>query len=225
MIFLKLYNFKLHFVLLNYMSFYEAKIHDLKTNVHEILKSEYLGKSTSLQVVDLSDETIELVTKWRNENWDGFPTKFHAKFDTTKAWLKKNINSKQQILFLIIYDGQKIGHYGFSYNDEKDDCIWFETVVKGEPSIAPGVMEYIETFLLKWVHDEFNVSWVKGYVFSDNFRTIRLHEKCGWLTLNAIPLKREFSKDGWKWVHTHLSSSEEYGERYLLLMGHQKKDK
>jgi len=207
------------------MSFYEAKIHDLKTNVHEILKLEYLNKPTYLQIVDSSDETIELLTKWRNENWDGFNTKFHAKFDTTKTWLKKIINDKQRILFLIIYDGKKIGNMGISDYDEKDDCIWMENFIKGDSTIAPGIMEYIEKFFLKWIFDEFNVSRIKFYVFSDNFKTIRLHEKCGFLTLDSIPLKREFSKDGWKWVSTQLSSDTEYGERYFLIMCQEKKDK
>jgi RimJ/RimL family protein N-acetyltransferase len=200
------------------MSFFEEKIHNLKTNVHEILKLEYLGKSVSLQTVDFSNETIELLTKWRNKNWDGFNTKFNAKFDTTKTWLEKIIFDKQQILFLIIYDGEKIGNMGIACYDESDDCIWMENFIKGKSNVAPGIMEYVEKFFLKWIFDEFNNSKIKFYVFSDNFKTIRLHEKCGFLTLGTIPLKREFFKDGWKWIPTKLSSTEEYGERYFLLM-------
>jgi len=208
------------------LNFYEklSKIKNSKDK--DIIKLKYLEKPTSLQIVDFSDETIHLLTKWRKENWDGFNSKFNPTNDSTKQWLKKTIDSKQRLLFLIIYDGKKIGHTGMVFLDEKnDDTIWMENIVKGEPSVAPGVMGFIEKFFLKWIFDEFNVSWVKGYVFSDNARTIRLHEKCGWLTLDSIPLKREFSKDGWAWVKTNLSSPEEYAERYFLLMGKENKDK
>lgn len=207
------------------MSFYEAKIRDLKTNVREILKLEYLNKPTSLQVVDFSDETIELLTKWRNENWDGFNTKFNATFKTTKIWLEKIIKDKDQILFLLIYGDKKIGNLGIWKYDKDDDCIWMENFIKGEPLVAPGIMEYVEKLFLKWVFEKFNVSKIKFYVFSDNFKTIRLHEKCGFLSLNSIPLKREFSKEGWKWIPTKLSSNEEYGERYFLLMCKENNDK
>ncbi len=207
------------------MSFYEEKIRNLKANVHEILKLEYLGKSTSLQIVDNSDETITLLTKWRNKHWDGFNTKFHATFDTTQIWLDKIIKDKNQILFLLVHDNKKIGNLGIALYDEKDDCIWMENFIKAESNIAPGIMEYVEKFFLKWIFDEFNNSKIKFYVFSDNYKTIKLHEKCGFLTLDSIPLKREFSKDGWKWIPTDLSSDEEYGERYFLIMGQEKNDK
>jgi RimJ/RimL family protein N-acetyltransferase len=221
-------NFKLYFNLDLFilLSDYKKKIWTLKNSkTTDILILEYLGKTTFLRVVDDSDETIQLLTKWRKDNWDGYTTKFQPTFESTKIYLNKIIKDENQILFLIIHDDKKIGHMGISYYDDKDDSIWLENWVKGNSNVAPGIMEYIERLFLKWIFDEFNNSHVKAFIFSDNFKTIRLHEKCGWLTLKSIPLKREFNKDGWKWIPTTLSSDEEYGERYFLLMGKENPEK
>jgi len=208
------------------MSKYNKKIAELKNSKNkDVIKLEYLGKPTFLRIVDDSDETIQLLTKWRNDNWDGYPTKFEPTFESTQVYLKKIIKDENQILFLIIHDDKKIGHIGIAYFDESDDCIWLENIVKGDSNMAPGIMEYVENLFLKWIFDEFNNSKIKGYIFSDNYKTIRLHEKCGWLTLKSIPLKREFSKEGWKWIPTKLSSNEEYGERYFLVMCKENNDK
>ncbi len=208
------------------LSKYNKKILTLKNSkTRYILKLEYLGKPTFLKIVDDSDETIQLLTKWRKDNWDGYTTKFRPTFESTKVYLNKIIKDENKILFLIIHDNKKIGHMGISYYDENDDCIWLENWVKGNSNVAPGIMEYVERLFLKWIFDEFNNSKFKAFIFSDNFKTIRLHEKCGWLTLESIPLKREFSKEGWKWIPTKLSSDGEYGERYYLVMCKENNDK
>lgn len=205
--------------MLTLISKYNKKIAELKNSKNkDILNLNYLGKSTFLRIVDDSDETIQLLTKWRINNWDGYTTKFQPTFESTKVYLNKIIKDENKILFLIIHDEKKIAHMGISYYDEDDDCIWLENWVKDNSNVAPGIMEYVEKLFLKWIFDKFNNSKVKAFIFSDNFKTIRLHEKCGWLTLKSIPLKREFSKEGWKWIPTKLSSDEEYGERYYLIM-------
>jgi len=43
-----------------------------------------------LRPVDESDETIDLLTKWRNDNWYWFD-KFTATKESTSAWLKNQV--------------------------------------------------------------------------------------------------------------------------------------
>jgi len=202
---------------------FKKKIRKVKKKATDIIISKFDGKVVSLRPVDDSDETINLLLEWRNKYWDGFPTKFKGTFERTKKWLIEEVlNNPKRILFLIIFNGKKIGHMGLTYCNEKDDYIWFENFMRGE-KIAPGLMEFIEKKYIKWTFDEFDISKIKGGLFSDNYKTIRLHEKNGFLTRSAIPLKRKFTTDGWIWKKTKLSSPEEYGERYFLIMEISKK--
>jgi len=202
------------------------KIKQIKqAGIRDILKLSFNDKIVSLRMVDDSEETINLLLEWRNEYWDGFNTKFKGTYERTKKWLINQVlKNPDRVLFLIILDGKKIGHIGIFYN-KKEDSFWFENIIKGVKDSAPGIMEFVEKRFIKWVFDEFNVSQIKGYIFSDNYKTIRMHEKCGFLTLDAIPLKRKFTTDGWIWEKIKLSSQEEYGERYFLMMVREKGEK
>jgi len=43
-------------------------------------------------------------------------------------------------------------------------------------------------------------------------------QKNGFLTVNSIPLKRNFTKDGWIWNETKIDSENKYAERYFNIM-------
>jgi RimJ/RimL family protein N-acetyltransferase len=206
------------------MVLFSEKIkHIKKAGAVDIFKSSFDGKPVSLRMIDDSEETVNLLLEWRNEHWDGFNTKFKGTFERTKKWLIEEVlHNPKRILFLIIFNGEKIGHMGLTYGDERDDFIWFENFMRGKKT-APGLMAFIEKEYIKWIFDEFDILKIKLIVFSDNYKTIRLHEKNGFLTQGIIPLKRKFTTDGWIWEETKLSSPEEYAERYFLIMEISKK--
>ena len=199
------------------MTFYHDKIKEIKNNnLENILNFKFQEKIVSLKVVDDSDETINLLTKWRKENWNWFDSKFDITFEGTKRWVINQIlKNSERILFLIIYDGRKIGQYGINNYNQNDDVVWLGDLMKGEQNIAPGIMEYVDREFTRWVFDVLKISIIRGKVFSDNFRTLNLHDKAGWKIIDSIPLKRVYNDNGWKWEEMELKSEEEYGERYF----------
>ena len=202
------------------MAFFHDKINEIKQKGPvDILNFKFNQKLVSIRMADDSDETINLLTKWRRENWNWFDSKFNVTFDGTKNWLEERIfKNPDRILFLIIYDGIKIGQYGMSEYNEKNNFVWLGDLIKGEPNTAPGIMQYVDKIFIKWVFDTFKINTIRGKVFSDNFRTFNLHDKAGWVMINNIPLKRKYTDDGWIWEKMELKSEEEYGERYFNII-------
>ncbi len=202
------------------MTFFHDKIKEIKdVNSTSILKFKCHQKTVSLKVVDSSDETINLLTKWRKENWNWFDSKFKITFEGTKQWvLNQILKNSERILFLIIFDDKKIAQYGINSYDESDNSVWLGDLIKGESNIAPGIMEYVDKEFIKWVFDTLKVSTIKGKVFSDNFRTFNLHDKAGGVMIDSVPLKKIHTEDGWRWGKMELKSEEEYGERYFNII-------
>jgi len=196
---------------------YHKKIQEIKAQGPiDILRFQYDGKEASLRLVDESDDTIKLLTKWRTENWDGFDSKFEVTSEGTKLWIRDQIlQNPNRILFLIIFNSMKIGQYGFSHDLER---LWFGDLIKGERGAAPGIMEYVDKLFFKFAIDVFAVTKLYAKVFSDNFRTLNLHQKIGCIIVDTVPLKRSYTKDGWIWHKKELKSEEEYGERYFHII-------
>lgn len=202
------------------MEIYHEKIKEIKEKGPiDILKFEFNEKPCSLRMVDTSDETINLLSKWRKGNWDGFDSKFNVTFNGTKKWLDEQIlKNSERALFLIIYDGRKIGQWGMSGYDPTENSVWVIDLIRGEKNVAPGIMTIIDKIYFKWIFDTFKLSKIKLKVFSDNFRTINLHSKTCMNMVDIIPFKRTYTDDGWKWETKELKSDTEYGERYFIIM-------
>ena len=118
-----------------------------------------------LRPVDESDETINLLTKWRNDNWYWFD-KFIATKESTGIWLKNQvINNPDRILFLIFLNGEKIGHIGtFRYN-ESENSAEIDNVLRGIRGCCPGLMENVTNKLISWMFSELKLSKVKSKYF------------------------------------------------------------
>jgi len=207
------------------MSFYHKQIKKLKTQKsQDIIKSTFNNKKVVLRLVDDSDETIHLLLKWRKKFWNWFDTKFEGSNEETKKWINKKIlPNKERILFLIIYDGTKIGHIGLDCYNKKNNSIHITDVLRGERGFAPGLMVHVIKIYNKWIFKNLKISKIKLRVFSDAFRAINCYERCGMITTNSIPHKRIFTKDGWKWVKMKLKSDNVYAERYFNIMEISKK--
>ena len=68
----------------------------------DIIKFPIDDNIAKLSVVDNSDDTIRLLTEWRNEFFDAYFDKFTATEDRTKKWLKEQVMEKaDRILFII----------------------------------------------------------------------------------------------------------------------------
>lgn len=199
------------------MTIYFDKLKEVKTFSQIDYFNINMGNAKiMLQPVDESDETINLLTKWRNDNWYWFD-KFTATKESTSIWLKNQvINNPDRILFLIFLNGEKIGHIGtFRYN-ESENSSEIDNVLRGIRGCCPGLMECVTNKLISWMFSELKLSKIKLKVFSDNYKAINLYERCKMLTIGNIPLKREFNDQGWKWIPVKPSNG--YAERYYSIM-------
>lgn len=176
------------------------------------------GNAVKLQLVDQSDETINLLTEWRNKYWDAFPAKFNATKNGTKKWIQDQVLEKpDRILFMIILGNDKIGHIGTYRYNTIDNSAEIDNVVRAIRKGYPGLMEKITKFMISWMFKELKLSKIQLKVFSDNYKAINLYERCGMLTVGNIPLKRIQTEDGWKWDETQLNEGE-YADRYFSIM-------
>lgn len=202
------------------MTIYHEKIKELKENhtIVDFAKFSINEKSIVLRIADTSNETIELLTDWRNKFWDAFPVKFQATFEGTKKWLLEQVyNKSDRILFIIFLDGGKIGHIGTYRYDPIQNSAEIDNVLRSIRENTPGLMEKITNYLIYWMLHDLSLSKVRLKVFSDNFKAINLYERCGMLTVGIIPLKRIFTNDGWEWQETKLNEGE-YADRYFSIM-------
>ena len=178
-----------------------------------------MNKHVSLRLVELSDETISLLTSWRSKFWDGFDTKFHVTQEGTFTWIKEKILlNPDRILFVLYYDNQKIGHVGLSMYNEKENSVYFTDIMRGERGFAPGLMEHVLNAFITWIFKDLSISKILLRVFNDKLKTINLYEKCGFLKIDSTPAKRIITNDGWKWVETKLKSKNERAEIFVNLM-------
>lgn len=201
-----------------------AQYHDIIKKIKDERKNDFIKFQfdryiISLQVIDDSDETAELCLKWREMYWMGYDTKFKGTIEKTKKWISEQIlNNPERIAFMILVDGQKIGHFGITDYAEEDDSVWFENGIRGVRKSLPGLMEAVERKLIQWLFYDVKISKIKLRLFSDNIKPINLHERCGFLAIESIPIKRIFTDDGWTWRKMEITSDEEFGERYYNIM-------
>ena len=118
------------------MILYQKVIKELKENNSDIFNVNYLdGKDIIVKVVDNSKETISLLSKWRNKYGDWFDTKFESSFDKTRNWINNKIlKDTQRILFLIMYNNQKIGHFGLDCYNKDENSIFIVSTQRSKRS-------------------------------------------------------------------------------------------
>jgi len=199
------------------MAHYHLRLSEIKKLGNEdFLEFQYMGDHVSLRPLDESEETIQLLTEWRNKYYDGFLEKFTSTFERTKDWLKTQvIENPDRILFMIYLNGKKIAHVGTFRYSEKTNSAELDNMIRGVRGSHPGLMQKVEKIVLKWMFEDLKLSKIEGRLFSDNYKMLKVHNICGWLTVGNIPLKRIVTKDGWKWKETKLKPGE-YPARYFL---------
>ena len=186
----------------------------------DVISFQKDNKKISLRLVDDSDETVRLLLEWRMKYWDYFDTKFEGNYERTRKWIKEDlIKNPNRILFLIFSDNTKIGHIGIDHYDDSKNLAQIQNVLLGTKNgLPPNTMEDVLISMFEWMFDELGLSKIQLNVFSDNFKAINLYEKCQMVTINSIPLKRNYTDDGWKWEELKERKKEEYPERWFNLM-------
>jgi len=200
------------------MTYYHKQIKKIKNmGTVDCIRFKYQNKLVTLRLVDNSNETINLLTKWRKSNQFMFGTNFEMSEKRTQGWIKKNLEENSDwILFMINIDGIKYGNIGTDLYQEEENSAILDNIMKESSINYPGLMTMVEKIYLRWMFDFLKLSKISGDLFSDNYKMMNLHYKCGWKIIDSIPLKRVYNDDGWKWEEMELKSEEEYGERYFF---------
>jgi RimJ/RimL family protein N-acetyltransferase len=138
------------------------------------------------------DKYVELLTKWREENWRAYPTVFKVTGAGTEKWIQSQlIDREDRILFVIIgLDNEIVGHLGLSNFDFHRQWAEIDNVVRGVSDYVPGIMTMALKAIINWSFEELKLMGLCLRVFSDNSRAIKLYERCGFEGVKEIPLHK-----------------------------------
>ena len=148
------------------MSYYE-KLKEIKNfGSVDFMKIKYQGKNVILRLVDESDETVILLTKWREMYRNNFGTDFSISEKKTREWRRKGVlENPDKIVFVIYVENRKVGIISTAEYDEKTNSAILDTMMKDPTYKLPGLMTIIEKVYLKWMFDGLNLSKITGFLF------------------------------------------------------------
>ena len=201
------------------MSYYE-KLKEIKNfGSVDFMRIKYQGKNVILRLVDESDETVILLTKWREMYRNNFGTDFSISEKKTREWLRKGVlENPDKIVFVIYVENRKIGIISTAEYDEKTNSAILDTMMKDPTYKLPGLMTTIEKVYLKWMFDELNLSKITGFLFSDNKKMMNIHQKCGWAIIDIAPIQKISTDEGTKWEKISSKLDNMKAERYFNLI-------
>jgi RimJ/RimL family protein N-acetyltransferase len=149
-----------------------------------------------------AEDSVRLLAQWREAAATAFPAVFPVTLEGTRRWLVKQLlETPDRMLFWVVAgDGRKIGHVGLFRFDYEARHVEIDNIVRGVPTVLPGVMEAAVRTLLDWTFSTFQVNDIFLRVFSDNPRAIRLYGRCGFFETQRVPLERVEEGDVVRWV-------------------------
>ena len=200
--------------------------------VHSLKSSNSTSESGQISIVDneglrigclkpitkslASDEkVVEKLTKWRRMFKRYFLTQFTPTSERTKNWLDSVVMpSDNRILFLICTDSNEIvGNFGVC--DLTESQAELDNLIRGEKGGHPQLIYFAELALLKWIFDDLGIPTACLHVFSNNYKTIALHESVGFKTVASYPLAKQELQDELKYAVCDSSNSDVIDFSYL----------
>ena len=199
------------------MTYFHERLEEIKKHGSvDFLKIKFGLGEIILKLVDTSDETVSLLYNLRKKYRKMFATDFEMTEDKTRNWIKNLIlENSGRILFMIYFDNKKIGCIGNGGYDEKNNSSRLDNMMKDPLCNLPGAMTIVEKVYLKWMFDDLKLSKITGFLFSDNSRMLNIHKKCGWITVDVVPIKKIFTEEETRWEEITTKSNNENVERYF----------
>lgn len=195
---------------------------EISTDVSPTIPVMQDGKQiATLRVITKSmlndDNVVELLTKWRSEHQDAFPSQFKVTHEGTKRWGQKQLlDLPDRILFFLeTPEGKPYAHLGlYRFDFGKKSCE-IDNIVRGE-STQPGSMTHALRALIIWTFETLQVKTQYLQVFSDNEQAVRLYRRCGFVDVKLNPLKKLVTQDAIKFID--MEKPQDTPDRYFLLM-------
>ena len=199
------------------MTYFYDRLEEIKKHGSiDFLKIRFGLGEIILKLVDTSDETVSLLYNLRKKYRKMFATDFEMTEDKTRNWIKNLIlGNTGRILFMIYFDNKKIGCIGNGGYDEKNNSSRLDNMMKDPLCNLSGAMTIVEKVYLKWMFDDLKLSKITGFLFSDNSRMINIHKKCGWITVDVVPIKKIFTEEETRWEEITTKPNNENVERYF----------
>lgn len=122
---------------------------------------------------------VDALTRWRQKFMKYFLTQFQSNNLRTSLWLENAVMADDtRILFLIIDNmGKAIGNFGIS--NISLESAELDNLIRGEKGGDSQLIFFSEISLMQWIYEELKVENIYLNVFSNNVRTIALHESVG----------------------------------------------
>jgi hypothetical protein len=179
-------------------------------------------KIGSLNPIDnrlASDQgVIDKLTKWRKIFKKSFLTQFIPTPEKTKSWLESVVlPSDDRVLFLIYTDkGKIVGNFGVC--DLCENRADLDNLIRGEIGGHPQLIYFAELAMLRWLFRELDIPIVSLHVFSNNYKTISLHESIGFRTIASYCLIKEESEHELRYVMRDTPSTQVASFTYCKMM-------
>ncbi len=137
------------------------------------------------------EQLISVFSKWREENFIAYPTRFPVTDAGTAKWLTTKLLDVQDRLLFLVKDrhGNSVGHLGFAscLNDER--LMEVDNVVRGVKGTNPGIMTEAMTALMEWAR---TTLWPEGFylrVLASNQAAIQFYGRLGFTETARMPLR------------------------------------
>lgn len=141
-----------------------------------------VGEHVILRAVEEKD--LPLLVAWRNTPsiWAGFFNKFPLSMAGQKAWFASLAADQHRQLFMIcaLEDGNPIGTIGLDHIDFANQSAELGNVLIGkQDALGKGCATEAVTLLLSYCFLRLNMNRIYLEVYFDNFRAVKLYERCG----------------------------------------------
>jgi hypothetical protein len=147
----------------------------------------------------INTERIKILSEWRHENQNVYPTKFKVTNARTAEWLKVGVlENPKRMMFWVVDDYLNLlGHIGIVLTEES--IFEIDNVLKGSRQVK-GLFSNAQKTLEKILHQEFNPPKVQLKVLSTNKHAISFYKKMSYQVIRSMDMKWENSGDTEKLV-------------------------
>jgi RimJ/RimL family protein N-acetyltransferase len=158
-----------------------------------------LGRLLPLDATLARDrQTIEKLTRWRQQHMTSFLTQFTATYERTARWLERYLEDDTRLLFLLVEDAEPIAQLGLCgiqpQHAEGDGLL------RGEPSRSSVIMFFAEAWLFQWAFLNLSLQSITARCLSHNRRVLSLVRLLGFQPTGTQKLRRELRGDDVHWV-------------------------
>ena len=167
---------------------YEIPIVDAKNNTR--------GYLTPVTDKSLDENHVILkLTEWRRENNQFFQTRFDPTTERTKKWLNNVVlPNDKMILFLVYYDDELVGHYGFK--DIMDGKASAENLLIGEINARGPLSLLIMKTMLRWGFDKLKLNEITATVLRSNQVSLLINKRLNFREVRSVPLVTKILENG-----------------------------